>query len=226
MLSVLKKKFYVDVLVNIYKFKILFMGMVMENYFLLKDGVIGCVQYIIFDLVGGDLQFKYIEGQSIGIIFEGEDVNGKFYKLCFYFIVSICYGDNLEGKIVFFCVCQFEYKNDVGEQIYGVCFIYFCDIEFGIKVKIIGFVGKEMFFFDDEEVNIIMFVIGIGIVLMCIYLCCMFEFCEQEVNGWKFCGKVWLFMGVFKIVNLFYDEDFFYYEKEYFDNFCYIKVIS
>ena len=29
------------------------------------------------------------------------------------------------------CVRQLEYKNDAGEQIYGVCSTYLCDIEPG-----------------------------------------------------------------------------------------------
>ena len=66
-----KKKPHADVPVNTYKPKTPFMGTVTENYSLLKDGAIGRVQHITFDLAGGDPQLKYIEGQSIGIIPEG-----------------------------------------------------------------------------------------------------------------------------------------------------------
>ena len=221
-----KKKPHADVPVNTYKPKTPFMGTVTENYSLLKDGAIGRVQHITFDLAGGDPQLKYIEGQSIGIIPEGEDANGKPRKLRLYSIASTRHGDNLEGNTVSLCVRQLEYKNDAGEQIYGVCSTYLCDIEPGTKVKITGPVGKEMLLPDDEDANIIMLATGTGIAPMRTYLRRMFEPREQEANGWKFRGKAWLFMGAPKTANLLYDEDFLHYEKEYPDNFRYTKAIS
>lgn len=221
-----KKKPHADVPVNTYKPKTPFMGTVTENYSLLQDGAIGRVQHITFDLSGGDPQLKYIEGQSIGIIPEGEDANGKPHKLRLYSIASTRHGDNLEGNTVSLCVRQLEYKNDAGEQIYGVCSTYLCDIEPGTKVKITGPVGKEMLLPDDEEANVIMLATGTGIAPMRTYLRRMFEPREQETNGWKFRGKAWLFMGAPKTANLLYDEDFLHYEKEYPDNFRYTKAIS
>ena len=221
-----KKKPHADVPVNTYKPKTPFMGTVTENYSLLKDGAIGRVQHITFDLAGGDPQLKYIEGQSIGIIPEGEDAKGKPHKLRLYSIASTRHGDNLEGNTVSLCVRQLEYKNDAGEQIYGVCSTYLCDIEPGTKVKITGPVGKEMLLPDDEEANVIMLATGTGIAPMRTYLRRMFEPREQDANGWKFRGKAWLFMGAPKTANLLYDEDFLHYEKEYPDNFRYTKAIS
>ncbi len=221
-----KKKPHADVPVNTYKPKTPFMGTVTENYSLLKDGAIGRVQHITFDLAGGEPQLKYIEGQSIGIIPEGEDAKGKPHKLRLYSIASTRHGDNLEGNTVSLCVRQLEYKNDAGEQIYGVCSTYLCDIEPGSKVKITGPVGKEMLLPDDEEANVIMLATGTGIAPMRTYLRRMFEPREQDANGWKFRGKAWLFMGAPKTANLLYDEDFLHYEKEYPDNFRYTKAIS
>ncbi|MCB4395539.1 ferredoxin-NADP reductase [Synechococcus sp. HB1133] len=221
-----KKKPHADVPVNTYKPKTPFMGTVTENYSLLKDGAIGRVQHITFDLAGGEPQLKYIEGQSIGIIPEGEDAKGKPHKLRLYSIASTRHGDNLEGNTVSLCVRQLEYKNDAGEQIYGVCSTYLCDIEPGTKVKITGPVGKEMLLPDDEDANVIMLATGTGIAPMRTYLRRMFEPREQDTNGWKFRGKAWLFMGAPKTANLLYDEDFLHYEKEYPDNFRYTKAIS
>ena len=221
-----KKKPHANVPVNTYKPKTPFMGTVTENYSLVKDGGIGRVQHITFDLSGGEPQLEYIEGQSIGIIPEGNDANGKPHKLRLYSIASTRHGDNLEGNTVSLCVRQLEYKNDAGEQIYGVCSTYLCDIEPGTKVKITGPVGKEMLLPDDEDANIIMLATGTGIAPMRTYLRRMFEPREQEANGWKFRGKAWLFMGAPKTANLLYDEDFLHYEKEYPDNFRYTKAIS
>ena len=221
-----KKKPHANVPVNTYKPKTPFMGTVTENYSLVKDGGIGRVQHITFDLSGGDPQLEYIEGQSIGIIPEGEDANGKPHKLRLYSIASTRHGDNYQDNTVSLCVRQLEYKNEAGEQIYGVCSTYLCDIEPGSKVKITGPVGKEMLLPDDEDANIIMLATGTGIAPMRTYIRRMFEAREREANGWTFRGKAWLFMGAPKTGNLLYDEDFLHYEKEFPDNFRYTKAIS
>ena len=212
--------------VNLYKPKSPFIGTVTENYSLLKEGAIGRVQHITFDLSGGDPHLAYVEGQSIGIIPEGEDAKGKHHKLRLYSIASTRHGDNLADNTVSLCVRQLEYKNDAGEEIKGVCSTYLCDIEPGTKVKITGPVGKEMLLPDDEEANVIMLATGTGIAPMRTYLRRMFEPSEREKNGWTFRGKAWLFMGAPKTPNLLYDEDFEHYEREYPDNFRYTKAIS
>lgn len=212
--------------VNLYKPKTPFIGTVTENYSLLKDGAIGRVQHITFDLSGGDPHLEYVEGQSIGIIPEGEDAKGKPHKLRLYSIASTRHGDNMAGNTVSLCVRQLEYKNDAGEEIKGVCSTYLCDIEPGSKVKITGPVGKEMLLPDDEEANVIMLATGTGIAPMRTYLRRMFEPSERDKNGWSFRGKAWLFMGAPKTPNLLYDEDFEHYQREFPDNFRYTKAIS
>ena len=221
-----KKKPHANVPVNTYKPKTPFMGTVTENYSLLTDGAIGRVQHITFDLAGGEPQLEYVEGQSIGIIPEGNDANGKPHKLRLYSIASTRHGDNYKDNTVSLCVRQLEYKNEAGEQIYGVCSTYLCDIEPGTKVKITGPVGKEMLLPEDEDANIIMLATGTGIAPMRTYLRRMFESKERNANGWSFKGKAWLFMGAPKTANLLYDDDFNNYLKEYPDNFRYTKAIS
>ena len=221
-----KKKPHANVPVNTYKPKTPFMGTVTENYSLLTDGAIGRVQHITFDLAGGEPQLEYVEGQSIGIIPEGNDANGKPHKLRLYSIASTRHGDSYNDSTVSLCVRQLEYKNEAGEQIYGVCSTYLCDIEAGTKVKITGPVGKEMLLPEDEDANIIMLATGTGIAPMRTYLRRMFESKERKANGWSFKGKAWLFMGAPKTANLLYDDDFNNYLKEYPDNFRYTKAIS
>jgi len=221
-----KKKPHANVPVNTYKPKTPFMGTVTDNYSLLTDGAIGRVQHITFDLAGGEPQLEYVEGQSIGIIPEGNDANGKPHKLRLYSIASTRHGDSYNDSTVSLCVRQLEYKNEAGEQIYGVCSSYLCDIEPGTKVKITGPVGKEMLLPEDEDANIIMLATGTGIAPMRTYLRRMFESKERKANGWSFKGKAWLFMGAPKTANLLYDDDFNNYLKEYPDNFRYTKAIS
>ncbi|QBE68503.1 Ferredoxin--NADP(+) reductase [Synechococcus sp. WH 8101] len=211
--------------VNLYKPKTPFIGTVTENYSLLAEGAIGRVQHITFDLSGGDPQLHYVEGQSIGIIPEGEDANGKPHKLRLYSIASTRHGDNYADHTVSLCVRQLQYEKD-GETVNGVCSTYLCDIEPGSKVKITGPVGKEMLLPDDEEANVIMLATGTGIAPMRTYLRRMFEPKERELNNWHFRGKAWLFMGAPKTPNLLYDADFEHYQEQFPDNFRYTKAIS
>jgi len=216
---------HADVPVNLYKPKDPFIGTVTENYSLLGEGAIGRVNHITFDLAGGDPQLRYVEGQSIGIIPDGTDANGKPHKLRLYSIASTRHGDNMADSTVSLCVRQLQYEKD-GETINGVCSTFLCDIEPGAKVKITGPVGKEMLLPEDEEANVIMLATGTGIAPMRTYLRRMFEPSEREKNGWNFRGKAWLFMGAPTTANLLYDDDFNHYQAQFPDNFRYTKAIS
>ncbi len=220
-----KKSSTQSVPVNLYKPRSPFLGTVLENYSLLKDGAIGRVNHITFDLSGGDPKLQYVEGQSIGIIPAGEDANGKPHKLRLYSIASTRHGDNFSGNTVSLCVRQLQYEKD-GQTIDGVCSTYLCDISPGEQVKITGPVGKEMLLPEDEGSNIIMLATGTGIAPMRAYLRRMFEPTEIEKNRWNFKGKAWLFMGAPKTANLLYDSDFEWYKSLSPENFRYTKAIS
>ena len=159
------KKKHADVPVNIYRPKTPFEGTVTGNYSLLKEGAIGRVNHITFDLKESDPFLNYVEGQSIGIMPAGEDANGKPHKLRLYSIASTRHGDDFEGNTVSLCVRQLQYEKD-GETINGVCSSYLCDIKPGDKVKITGPVGKEMLLPDEEDANIVMLATGTGIAPM------------------------------------------------------------
>ena len=62
------KKKHPNVPVNIYRPKTPYEGTVIENYSLLKEGAIGRVNHITFDLKDSDPFLNYVEGQSIGIM--------------------------------------------------------------------------------------------------------------------------------------------------------------
>jgi len=223
--SKLAKKKHADVPVNIYRPKTPFEGTVIGNYSLLKEGAIGRVNHITFDLKDSDPFLNYVEGQSIGIMPAGEDANGKPHKLRLYSIASTRHGDDFNGNTVSLCVRQLQYEKD-GETINGVCSTYLCDIKPGDKVKITGPVGKEMLLPEEEDANIVMLATGTGIAPMRAYLRRMFEPTEKEKNNWNFRGKAWLFMGAPKSANLLYEEDLQRYLADNPDNFKYTKAIS
>ena len=218
------KAAHADVPVNLYKPKAPFVGTVIRNESLLKEGAIGRVNHVTMDLSGGDL--RYVEGQSIGIVPDGLADNGKPHKIRLYSIASTRHGDNLAGNTVSLCVRQLQYEKD-GETVNGVCSTFLCDIPPGAPVKITGPVGKEMLLPEDEEANVIMLATGTGIAPMRAYLRRMFDPGERAKNpDYAFRGKAWLFMGVPTTPNLLYEEEFRSYLSAYPENFRYTKAVS
>ncbi|TAF08871.1 MAG: ferredoxin-NADP reductase [Nostocales cyanobacterium] len=217
---------HADVPVNTYRPNAPFIGKVISNEPLVKEGGIGIVQHIKFDLSGGNL--KYIEGQSIGIIPPGVDKNGKPEKLRLYSIASTRHGDDVDDKTVSLCVRQLEYKHpESGETVYGVCSTYLTQIKPGDEVKISGPVGKEMLLPEDTDSNVIMLATGTGIAPMRAYLWRMFKDAERAANPeYQFKGFSWLLFGVPKTPNILYKEELEAMQAKYPDNFRLTYAIS
>ncbi|MFM2060730.1 MAG: hypothetical protein RLZZ507_400 [Cyanobacteriota bacterium] len=217
---------HADVPVNTYRPNAPFIGKVISNEPLVKEGGIGIVQHIKFDLSGGNL--KYIEGQSIGIIPPGVDKNGKPEKLRLYSIASTRHGDDVDDKTVSLCVRQLEYKHpESGETVYGVCSTYLTQLQPGDEVKITGPVGKEMLLPEDTDSNVIMLATGTGIAPMRAYLWRMFKDAERAANPeYQFKGFAWLLFGVPKTPNILYKEELEEMQAKYPDNFRLTYAIS
>jgi ferredoxin--NADP+ reductase len=194
--------FPTNVPVNTYKPKNPFVGKVISNEPLVREGGEGIVQHITFDLSGGDL--RYLEGQSIGIIPPGTDKNGKPNKLRLYSIASTQHGDLLDDKTVSLCVRQLVYTNDAGERVEGVCSTFLCNVKPGDDVAITGPVGKEMLLPVDPTANIIMMGTGTGIAPFRAFLWRMFKENNPE---YQFKGLAWLFFGVAYSGNVLYKDD-------------------
>nr|GMD49157.1 ferredoxin--NADP reductase, leaf-type isozyme, chloroplastic [Ipomoea batatas] len=102
-------------------------------------------------------EVPYREGQSIGVIADGVDANGKPHKLRLYSIASSALGDFGDSKTVSLCVKRLVYTNDKGEIVKGVCSNFLCDLKPGDEVKITGPVGKEMLMPKDPNATVVMF---------------------------------------------------------------------
>jgi len=220
------KKPGANVPVNIYKPKSPFIGKVLSNEPLVKEGGSGIVQHITFDLSGGDLH--YVEGQSIGIIPEGNDENGKPHKLRLYSIASTRHGDKMDDKTVSLCVRELVYQHpETGETVYGTCSSYLCHIKPDADVKITGPVGKEMLLPDDPDATIIMLATGTGIAPFRAYLWRMFKEAEKKANpDYQFKGLAWLIFGVPYTANILYKEELEDLQSQYPDNFRLTYAIS
>jgi ferredoxin--NADP+ reductase len=221
-----KAKKGADVPVNTYRPNDPFVGKCISNEPLVKEGGIGIVQHLKFDLSGSNL--KYVEGQSIGIIPPGVDKNGKPEKLRLYSIASTRHGDDVDDTTVSLCVRQLEYKHpETGETVYGVCSTHLCFLEPGSEVKITGPVGKEMLLPDDPDAKVIMMATGTGIAPMRAYLWRMFKDAERAANPeYQFKGFSWLIFGVPTSPNILYKEELEEIQQKYPDNFRLTYAIS
>jgi ferredoxin--NADP+ reductase len=213
-----------DIPVNLYRPNAPYIGKCLSNEELVREGGEGTVRHLKFDLSAGNL--RYLEGQSIGIIPEGTDKNGKPHKIRLYSIASTRHGDDLDGKTVSLCVRQLEYKHpETGEKVYGVCSTYLCNLEPGADVKITGPVGKEMLLPDDPEATIIMMATGTGIAPFRAFLWRMFK--ERELNpDYQFKGLAWMFFGCAYTPNILYKDQLEELTQQYPDNFRLTYAIS
>lgn len=220
------KKKHADVPVNIYRPKEPFVGKCISNEALVGADGIGMVQHVKMDLSGGDL--RYVEGQSIGIIAEGEDDKGKPHKIRLYSIASTGHGDDLDDKTVSLCVRQLEYEDPETKQLVkGVCSTYLCNLQPGADVKITGPVGKEMLLPEEEDSNIVMLGTGTGIAPFRAYLWRMFKDEERAKNpDYQFKGFAWLFFGIPTSPNILYKEELEEMQQRYPDNFRLTYAIS
>ena len=218
-----KKK---DIPANLYKPKSPLVAKVISNEPLVREGGSGIVQHIKIDLSGSD--YRYLEGQSAGIIPEGTDAKGKSHKLRLYSIASTQHGDDMNDQTVSLCVRELEYQDpETGETVYGVCSSYLCHLEPGTEVKVTGPVGKEMLLPDDEDAKVIMLATGTGIAPFRAYLWRMFKDAERATNpDYQFHGKAWLIFGVPYSANILYKEELEELQAKYPDNFELTYAIS
>ncbi|KAJ8545736.1 hypothetical protein K7X08_018319 [Anisodus acutangulus] len=198
----ISKKQDEGVVVNKFRPKEPYIGRCLLNTKITGDDAPGETWHMVFTTEG---EVPYREGQSIGVIADGEDANGKPHKLRLYSIASSALGDFGDSKTVSLCVKRLVYTNDKGEEVKGVCSNFLCDLKPGAEVKITGPVGKEMLMPKDPNATIIMLATGTGIAPFRSFLWKMFF---EKYEDYKFNGLAWLFLGVPTSSSLLYKEEF------------------
>nr|AFK38965.1 unknown [Medicago truncatula] len=156
----ISKKQEEGIVVNKFKPKTPYIGRCLLNTKITGDDAPGETWHMVFSTEG---EVPYREGQSIGIVPDGIDKNGKPHKLRLYSIASSALGDFGDSKTVSLCVKRLVYTNDAGEVVKGVCSNFLCDLRPGSEVQITGPVGKEMLMPKDPNATVIMLGTGTGI---------------------------------------------------------------
>ncbi|PPR89316.1 hypothetical protein GOBAR_AA31365 [Gossypium barbadense] len=186
----ISKKDDEGIVVNKFKPKEPYIGKCLLNTKITGDDAPGETWHMVFSTEG---EVPYREGQSIGVIPDGIDKNGKPHKLRLYSIASSALGDFGNSQTVSLCVKRLVYTNEQGEIVKGVCSNFLCDLKPGAEVKITGPVGKEMLLPKDPNATIIMLATGTGIAPFRSFLWKMFF---EKHDDYKFNGLAWLFLGV------------------------------
>ncbi|CAN6277267.1 unnamed protein product [Urochloa humidicola] len=197
----ISKKQDEGIVTNKYKPKEPYVGRCLFNTRITGDNAPGETWHMVFSTEG---EVPYREGQSIGVIADGVDKDGKPHKLRLYSIASSAIGDFGDSKTVSLCVKRLVYTNDQGEIVKGVCSNFLCDLKPGSEVKITGPVGKEMLMPKDPNATIIMLATGTGIAPFRSFLWKMFF---EEHEDYKYTGLAWLFLGVPTSDTLLYKEE-------------------
>jgi ferredoxin--NADP+ reductase len=205
----MRTKTLVDIPVNLYRPDRPMIGRCIANEKIVREGAIGDVRHIILELP--DKNFRYLEGQSIGIIPPGTDRNGKPNKQRLYSIASTRHGDYDDDRTVSLCVRLLEYPHpETGETIYGTCSSYLCNLQLGDEVKITGPVGNSFLLPEDPNAMIIMMATGTGIAPFRAFL---WRMLDEDNPDYKFDGFAWLFFGIPTTANILYKD-----ELEYLQN--------
>jgi ferredoxin--NADP+ reductase len=147
------------------------------------------VRHIVFDVDG--LNYRYLEGQSLGVLPPGVDAKGHAHKLRLYSIASSRLGDDGRGLSASLCVKRVVFEiPGTGLEYRGVASNYLCDARPGDAVAITGPVGKTFLLPEDPGAHLILVATGTGIAPFRAFLRRIF----RERPAWT--GQVALFFGV------------------------------
>ncbi len=124
---------------------------VVGNFRLTHNEAESDIRHIILDL--GDTPFPVLEGQSLGIVVPGVDVNGRRHPIRLYSIASSRDGEKPNTNNLSLTV-----KRSPG----GLASNYLCDLPKGAKVDVTGPFGATFLMPNDPAANIVMICTGTG----------------------------------------------------------------
>lgn len=162
----------------------------------------GCddVRHVVLDLSG--LEYRYLEGQSLGVLPPGRDEKGRPHKLRLYSIASSRLGDDGRGRSASLCVKRVRYTDEAGVEHRGVASNYLCDLRPGDEVAVTGPAGKTFLLPDDPAANLVLLATGTGIAPFRAFLRRIYD---ERPGGWS--GRVSLFFGVRTAAECLYREE-------------------
>lgn len=159
------------------------------------------VRHITIDLSG--LVYRFLEGQSMGILPPGINKRGRPHRLRLYSIASARNGDDGRGNTAALCVKRVLFTEAGSSRVhFGVASNYLCDLKAGDEVAITGPAGKHFLLPDDPSSNLILIATGTGIAPFRAFLRRIYV----ELPAWT--GAVHLYFGVRTQAECLYRAEF------------------
>ncbi|MBA0771920.1 hypothetical protein Gotri_007376 [Gossypium trilobum] len=232
------------VVVNKFKPKEPYIGRCLLNTKITGDDAPGETWHMVFSTEG---EVPYREGQSIGVIPDGVDKNGKPHKLRLYSIASSALGDFGDSKTVSLCVKRLVYTNEKGELVKGVCSNFLCKNAGLLCFIIMYYYCLEQPVSKDDEPGALVSDMKPGaevkitgpigkemlmpkdpdatIIMLATgtgiapFRSFLWKMFFERHEDYKFNGLAWLFLGVPTSSSLLYKEEFEKMKETYPDNF-------
>jgi benzoyl-CoA 2,3-dioxygenase component A len=145
--------------VNLYGPKNPVAATVVGNVRVTDAGTQSDTHHIVLDF--GSTPFPLLEGQSIGIVPPGVDVNGRAHVARQYSIASPRNGERPGYNNASLTVKRVTVDHD-GRPTHGVCSNYLCDLSVGQRVSVIGPFGASFLMPNHPQSNIVMICTGTG----------------------------------------------------------------
>jgi ferredoxin--NADP+ reductase len=197
-MSTLLRAIREDIPLNLYRVKSPGIARVVANVRLTPAGH-DDVRHIVLDLSG--LHYRYLEGQSLGVLVPGVDGRGHPHKLRLYSFASSRRGDDGCGNTASICVKRVVYNDPVtGMERRGVASNYLCDLKPGDEVAVTGPAGKILLLPEDPAANLVLVATGTGIAPFRAFLRRLYHDHDHDCNhngdrlAWN--GSIVLFSGV------------------------------
>ncbi|MEQ9367035.1 MAG: hypothetical protein RIF32_22565 [Leptospirales bacterium] len=165
-------------------------AVVVSNTPLHLEGSPDDLMHTVIDIRGAD--YRYIEGQSAGVLVPGVREDGKAHKLRLYSIASARRGDDGKFETLSLCTKRVHEPHwERPDEIFkGVASNHICDMKPGDRIILTGPVGKHFALPLDDSLNLIMMGVGTGVAPFRSFLKHIYE----ERSGWR--GQIRLFYGV------------------------------
>ena len=145
--------------VNLYGHRNPIIATVAGNFRVTELGTDSDTHHIVLDFAS--LPFPVLEGQSLGILPPGLDVNGRAHHARQYSIASPRDGERPGYNNVSLTVKRVLVDHD-GQPVRGVASNYLCDLKKGDSVQVIGPFGTSFLMPNHDGSNLIMVCTGTG----------------------------------------------------------------
>jgi ferredoxin--NADP+ reductase len=148
------------------------------------------------------LNYRYREGQCLGLLIPGVDERGHSSKLRLFSIASSRMGDDGRGETLSICVKRARFIDPAtGLERSNPTSSYVCDLQPGDHVALTGPLGKSFLLPQDPASNLILAATGTGIAPFRAFL----RHIYHERRDWT--GQIRLFYGVKSAAACAYREE-------------------